>query len=184
MSHPRPQNRSIEEDELDRNRTLARRNGQWPRILSVEETKARALSPLLEDAGYEMLKIQHDEIVYLRDHATGQVISLCDQNGDRLTIRLVHSIRPTASREEREALVGQLGSRMWGRFDLDDDGDLVIFHDICCRGGVHLPNLMQTIKQFLNLCAFVRHSQDPNGLFDMAQEPEDGLEDDGTDKHE
>jgi hypothetical protein len=180
MSNPRQQKPSIEGNELERNRTLARRDGHWPRILRVEETKARALFPLLEDAGYEMLEFQHDEVVYLRDHATCQVISLTDQGGDRLTIRLLQTIRPTASREDREELAGQLGSKMWAHFRIDDDGDLEICHNICCRGGVHLPNLMQTIKQFLNLCVFVRESQDPNGLFKMAEEPNDGREGDNA----
>jgi hypothetical protein len=164
----------------EQNRVLARRCGHWPRILAAEETKARTLVPLLEDAGYEILEYQHDEIVYLRDHATGQVISLCDQNGDRLTIRLLQGIRPDAPREQREALVEKLEGMMWGRFRLDEDGDMVILHDVCCRGGVHLPNLMQTIKQFLNLCVYVRESHDPGDFFSAPADPADG-EDGETD---
>ena len=156
-------------------RTLPARDDDEPRrtiprsergdILTVAGTRARALETTLRAAGYAIMPHQHDDLIHIRDDTTDLYASISDQNGGRLLLRTCHLIRPDASPEERDSAVSELNRLVWAKFMVDEDGDLHMVHEICCLGGVHLPNLMRTIRQFFGLCQFVRSHDKFTDLF-------------------
>jgi hypothetical protein len=124
-------------------------------ILTVDGTRARALEPTLRAAGYTVMPQQHDDLVNIHDEATGLYISISDENGGRLLLRSCFVVRSNASTEARHDAINELNASVWAKAFLDDDGDVLMTHSIGCTGGVHLPNLMRTIRSFFGLGQFI-----------------------------
>lgn len=158
--------RSAQRDASDARRIVPR--SERGEILTVEGTRARELEPVLRAAGYTIMPEQHDDLINIYDDATALHLSLSDQYGGRLLLRTCHIVRKDAPTADRATAVSALNELVWAKFLLDDDGDVVMTHAIGCAGGIHLPNLMRTIRNFLGLAQFVRNHPDHAHLFRSA----------------
>lgn len=144
-------------------------------LLPEADTKARALLPLLLDAGYAP-EAEHDDYVCVRDPDSGFALFLTDFGGHRLELRCYFKLRRELDHETRESYARQCSEKLWAKYLIDADGDLVVSHVVCCAGGLHQPNLMRTVRSFLGLCVYTLRECDPDGVVSRG-------DDDAADAH-
>jgi len=132
-------------------------------LIPEESARAAALLPLLVNAGYEP-EAESSEYICVRDPDTGFALFLTDFGGNRLELRCYFKVRDGLEHETRAGYARQCSEKLWAKYFIDADGDLVVSHVVCCGGGLHQPNFMRTVRSFLSLCAYTLRECDPDGV--------------------
>ncbi|MFZ9916460.1 MAG: YbjN domain-containing protein, partial [Phycisphaerales bacterium] len=135
--------------------------------------RAASLLPLLLDAGYEP-EAESDDYICVRDPDTGFALFLTDFGGHRLELRCYFRVRDGLGHEAKADYARRCSEKLWAKYFIDADGDLVISHVVCCGGGLHQPNLMRTVRAFLSLCAYTLRECDPDGVVARGDQAREG----------
>lgn len=139
-------------------------------LIPESSTLAASLKPLLLNAGYEP-ESGSDNYICVRDPDTGFAVFLTDFGGNRLELRCYFRVQNHVPHKTRAEYARLCSENLWAKYSIDEDGDLVISHVVCCGGGLHQPNFMRTVKAFLSLCAYTLREYDPEGIVARTDAP-------------